>query len=165
MITHHPVYFEHLQHAIELGSLPRVQSALAEISADYLSKKDKVKFQRATEVNCLALALVDIRGRDDITPLMLTCALYREKVRQGDRQGCAVYNEIAAWLIQEQAFAGAEGHRPVSRRVDRNTGRTVYVWGRGRNLVEAMGWEYLPPSVRRHLRRRCKLEKEQAQAA
>lgn len=164
MITHHTVYFEHLQHAIQSGSLSRVQSALAEVRADYLAKLVHAKrvSQGLAKLKShglmLTQALVDVRGKEDITPLMLACVLYHEKALRKDEQGKAAMDAIALWLLQEQASVWAEGSRPPVRSVDRNSGQYVHVRGRGCNLMEALGWAKLPPSVQQHIKRRIKVE-------
>lgn len=164
MIIHHAVYYEHLQHAIQSGTLSRVQSALAEIRADYLAKlihAKKVSKELATLKShglMMTQALVDVRGKEDITPLMLACALFHEKALRKDEQGKAAMDAIAQWLLQEQASVWAEGNRPPVRSVDRNSGQWIHARGRGCNLMEAFGWDNLPLSVQRHIKHRCKVE-------
>lgn len=164
MIAHHTVYFDHLQHAIQSGSLSKVQSALAEIRADHLAKlihAKRVSQELAgTKSHGLLLtqALVDVRGREDITPLMLACVLYREKALRKEEQAKASMDAIAEWLLQEQASVWAEGNRPPVARVNRNSGQQFYVRGRGCNILEALGWANLPPSVQEHIKRRGNVE-------
>lgn len=151
-----PTYFSRMQQAIECASLPRLEEALASIRKDHWERTLK----RHTKASNLAYdtvarmatcGLVDVRGEDDITPLMLTCLLYREKVMKGDKHAAVALNNIAGWLLAEGACANAEGCRPPRRTVDRNTGKAVYVRVRGKNLMEALGWSALPPSVQQHM--------------
>ncbi|KAF1704296.1 hypothetical protein [Pseudoxanthomonas kaohsiungensis] len=149
-----PTYFSCLQQAIEHGSLPRLEEAMASIYEDYLKRTGQQR--QHIEYNLHSLpdtysVVVDARGEDDITALMLACLLYQEKVKRGDRAGALAQNTIARWLLEHDASVGAEGCRPMVRAVDRNTGKTVYVRGRGKNLLEAVGWSALPPSVQQHM--------------
>jgi len=149
-------YFSCLRQAIERGSLPQLQEALSAIRKDHWRRTLK-RHTKASDMDYNTVArmttcgLVDVRGEDDITPLILTCLLYHEKMLKGDRRGAAALNDIAGWLLAEGACVNAEGCRPPVRTVDRNTGKTVYVRGRGKNLLEALGWSALPPSVQRHM--------------
>lgn len=147
-------YFSRLQQAIERGSLPRLEEAMASIYEDYLKRTGQQRHHIEYNLHCLLetySVVVDVRGEDDITALMLACLLYQEKVKRGDRAGALVQNNIARWLLEHDASVGAEGCRPMVRAVDRNTGKEVYVRGRGKNLLEALGWAALPPSVQQHM--------------
>lgn len=151
-----PTYFSRMQQAIERASLPLLEEALASVRKDHWQRTIK-SHAKASDMDYETVArmttcgLVDVRGEDDITPLMLTCVLYRDKLLKGDRQGAVALNNIAGWLLAEGACANAEGCRPPMRTVDRNTGKTVYVRGPGKNLMEALGWSALPPSVQQHM--------------
>ncbi|MDQ7280523.1 hypothetical protein O0J73_07225 [Stenotrophomonas sp. Sm6012] len=152
-----PTYFSCLRQAIEHGSLSRLEEAMASIYEDYLKRTGQQR--QHIEYNLHSLpdtysVVVDVRGEDDITALMLACLLYQEEVKRGDRAGALVQNNIAQWLLEHDASLGAEGCRPIVRAVDRNTGKTVYVRGRGKNLIEALGWSALPPSVQQHMQPR-----------
>ncbi len=153
-------YFSLLQHEIERGSLPRLKVAMECIRADYVKGKVEQgllnpKLVRMKSMGMMvSQGLVDVRGKDDLTPIMWACMMYRQKTMAGDRQGALAIDAIADWLLREQASVGAQGGREVIRTTDRRTGETVHERGRGKTIMEALGWSNLPPSVQQHIKRR-----------
>ena len=153
-------YFSLLRHEIERGSLPRLKVAMECIRADYVKGKVEQgllnpKLVRMKSIGLMvSQGLVDVRGKDDLTPIMWACMMYRQKTMAGEKQGALVIDAIADWLLQEQASVGAQGGREVIRTTDRRTGETVHARGRGKTIMEALGWSNLPPSVQQHIKRR-----------
>ena len=153
-------YFTLLRTEIERGSLPRLKLAMECIRADYVKRKIELGQMNAkqarhrTVCRMVSQRLIDVRGKEDLTPLMWACALYRQNLLAGDRQGAQAVDEIASWLLQEQASIGAQGGRDVIRTMDRRTGEVVHDRGRGKTIMEAMGWANLPPSVQTHIKSR-----------
>ena len=163
-------YFTLLRTEIERGSPPRLKLAMECIRADYVKRKvemgelvaKQARHRSVCRMTCQGL--IDLRGKDDLTPIMWACMVYRQKIMSGDKQGAQAIDAIAAWLLQEQASVGAQGSRQVVRTTDRRTGEVVHERGRGKTIMEAMGWANLPPSVQVHIKSR-RLAVEPALAA
>ena len=69
----------------------------------------------------------------------------------GDHEGARAVDAIADWLLQEQASVGAQGGREIIRTTDRRTGETIHGWGRGKTIMEALGWANLPPLLKKSI--------------
>lgn len=164
-------YFSLLQHEIERGSLPRLKVAMECIRADYVKGKVELglldpKLVRMKSMGLMvSQGLVDVRGKDDLTPIMWACLVYHQKTTAGDQLGAIAVDAITAWLLQEQASVGAQGGREVIRTTDRRTGETVHERGRGKTIMEALGWSNLPPSVQQHIKRRRQVVEPELAAA
>ena len=164
-------YFSLLKHEIERGSLPHLKVAMECIRADYVKGKVEQglmdpKLVRMKSMGLMvSQGLVDVRGKDDLTPIMWACMVYRQKSLDGDHLGAQAADAIADWLLREQASVGAQGGREVIRTTDRRTGETVHERGRGKTIMEALGWSSLPPSVRNHIKRRRLVVKSELAAA
>ncbi len=153
-------YFSLLKHEIECGSLPRLKVAMECIRADYVKGKVEQGLLNPKQVRMKSIGLmvsqglIDVRGKDDLTPIMWACMMYRQKTMAGDHLGAQAADAIADWLLQEQASVGAQGVREVIRNTDRRSGETIHERGRGKTIMEALGWNNLPPSVQHHIKRR-----------
>lgn len=153
-------YFSLLKHEIERGSLPRLKVAMECIRADYVKGKVEQglldpKLVRMKSMGLMvSQGLVDVRGKGDLTPIMWACIVYRQKSLDADHLGAQAADAIADWLLQEQASVGAQGGREIIRSTDRRTGEAIHERGRGKTIMEALGWANLPPSVQRHIKRR-----------
>lgn len=151
------MYFNKMQAAIDALSLPQLQAALEECREHNLAiSPDKRKTEPGpiasfTELACRLRWVVDSRSEGDLTPFIYTCALYRTQKLRGNEEACQTLDQIADWLIKIGATVFAEGARPIERAFDRRTGRTWYDYGRGKNVVEAIGQDLLPPSVQRYI--------------
>lgn len=148
-------YFSQLQRAIETGSLLRLKSTLADVREHYLAflvLTDQMSPSEAKIESVAAMTvhpLIDVRSKDDLTPLMLVCGLYRLKALKGDARGCEDLDLMSAWLLEMGASLWAEGLRPMNRRDLDSQGRPVYSRARGKTVVELLGQANLPPTVQR----------------
>lgn len=148
MITHSS-YYNRLREAVDSGSVVAFQSALDEIRAHYLAFKAQEEAITRTEMNtahAATLALVDVRSAEDYTILMYACARHRLFKQQGQAGKCQALDTLVAWLLEQGANLMAEGGRPIERTTGRD-GRPTFKRGRGRNVVEALGMSWLPPSA------------------
>lgn len=148
MITQ-PSYYNRLREAVDTGSTVAVKSALDEIRAHYAAFKLQQEGTALTgpTAGMSTAPLVDVRNEDDFTILMYACAKYRLFKQQGNAQDCLAMDTVVAWLIEQGACTMAQGGRAIIRVA--NAGRYTFKRGQGKNVIEALGYDFLPPTIQR----------------
>ena len=144
------IYFNQLAKAIDSLSPFVLDKALVKIQSHYLNIQIQQQIVRASDSKRAGVArlftsgLVDVRGEQDLTPLMYVCALYYVAHNNPARR--KALDAMAETLIIAGAAPYIEGARPIIRSVN-TKGVPVYSRGKGKTLAEAFGHANLPPSL------------------